>query len=108
RRRPPLVGFGAALEARVGLGRGDQLDDRLVAGEWAAPPVHGDVAEQPVLDLVPLGGAGREVAHRHLKAGLGRKPGQLSLPGADPIAVGPARIGTDPKYVRLEAQSTTG
>jgi hypothetical protein len=46
-----------------------------------------------MLDLVPLGGAGREVAHRHRKAGLCREAGQLGLPYADPIAVGSARIG---------------
>jgi hypothetical protein len=32
------------------------------------------------------------VAHRHLKAGLGRKPSHLGLPGPHPVAVGPARI----------------
>jgi hypothetical protein len=38
---------------------------------------------------------GGEVAHGHCKASLGGEAGQLGLPGADPIAVGPARIGTD-------------
>ena len=39
-------------------GGGDQLDDGLVAGQRPAAPVAGDLGEQPVLDLVPLGGAG--------------------------------------------------
>ena len=29
---------------------------RLVAGQWPPPPVHADVREHPVLDLVPLAG----------------------------------------------------
>ena len=39
-------------------GGGDQLDDGLVAGQRPAAPVAGDLREQPVLDFVPLGGAG--------------------------------------------------
>ena len=30
------------------------LHDDFVAGQGPAAPVHGDVGEQPVLDLVPL------------------------------------------------------
>lgn len=39
-------------------GGADQLDDGLVAGQRPAAPVAGDLREQPVLDLVPLRGAG--------------------------------------------------
>jgi hypothetical protein len=65
-----LVGVVALIELRVDLepgaggGRGDQVDDRLERDEWAPAPVLGDEAEQAVLDLVPLRGAGREVADR--------------------------------------------
>jgi hypothetical protein len=37
---------------------GDELDHGLVAGEGFAAPVDADVAEQAVLDFVPLRGAG--------------------------------------------------
>ncbi len=58
-----LVEFGPYRETGTGGGCGDELDDDLVAGEGPASPVHGDVGEQPVLDLVPLGCPG-QVAHR--------------------------------------------
>ncbi len=46
-----------------GLGRCtcDEIDDDLVRGKRATAPVLGDETEQPVLDLVPLAGAGRKV-----------------------------------------------
>jgi hypothetical protein len=49
-----FVESGVDVQAGVGCGRGDQLDDDLVAGEWLAAPVEADEAEQSVLDLVPL------------------------------------------------------
>jgi hypothetical protein len=65
-----LVESGVDVQAGVGRGRGDQLDHDLVAGEWLAAPVEADEAEQPVLDLVPLRGAGREVADLERQAGV--------------------------------------
>jgi hypothetical protein len=50
--------FGADSQAGAGGGGGDRVDDDLVAGQRPPTPVEGDVGEQPVLDLVPLGGAG--------------------------------------------------
>ena len=41
-----------------GLGRTDGLDDDFVAGQGPTAPVDRDEREQPVLDLVPLAGAG--------------------------------------------------
>jgi hypothetical protein len=57
----PGVEFGMDGQSGPCGGRGDGVDDDFVVGQTAAP-VHRDVAEQPVLDGVPLGGAGREVA----------------------------------------------
>jgi hypothetical protein len=66
-----LLGVGQAGGVFAGVqlggdgqpgGRGggaDQLDDGLVAGQRPAAPVAGDLREQPVLDFVPLGGAGQ-------------------------------------------------
>jgi hypothetical protein len=63
-----LVGVGARVQLGVDLkagaagGRGDQVDDDLDRDQWPGAPVAADEAEQAVLDLVPLAGAGREVA----------------------------------------------
>jgi len=45
------VQLGMGLKAGAGPGRADQLHDHLVAGKWATRPVHGDVGEEPVLEL---------------------------------------------------------
>ena len=42
---------------------GDQIDDDFVTHQGSPAPVLGDVAEHPVLDLVPLARSRREVAH---------------------------------------------
>src|SRR5215211_2330900 len=104
-----VVGVGDLLAGRIpvrvigalhgepggGLGRGDQLDDSAQVGEGTAPPVHRDEAEQPVLDPVPLRGAGRVVAHGDGQPGVGGQSREVPLPGSDPIAVGPAGVGGD-------------
>ena len=51
-----VVEFGADGESGPGGGRGDGLYDHLVAGQWPAAPVHRDVGEQPVFDLVKAPG----------------------------------------------------
>jgi hypothetical protein len=45
---------GLDTQTAAGAGRRNGLDDHLVAGQGPAPPVEGDVGEQPVFDLVPL------------------------------------------------------
>src|SRR5258708_2173988 len=64
------VGWGGPPGRGGGGGGGGGLEDALVAGQRPAPPVHRDRGEQPVLDPVPLGGAGREVTHRDAQPGL--------------------------------------
>ncbi len=48
------VEFGVDGQPVAGCGRRDTVHDDVVADQRAAAPVHGDVGEQPVLDLVPL------------------------------------------------------
>jgi hypothetical protein len=50
------AGVECALDRETGFGRGraDQFDDGKAIGKRPAAPVLRDVAEQPVLDLVPL------------------------------------------------------
>src|ERR1019366_9625766 len=54
-----LAGVEFGVDGHAGgRSRGaDQLDDRLVAGQRPAAPVPGDLREQPVFYLVPLGRA---------------------------------------------------
>jgi hypothetical protein len=52
-----VVQAGLHGQAGAGGGPGDAVDDHVIAGQRPAAPVHRDVGEQPVLDLVPLGGA---------------------------------------------------
>ena len=50
----PGVAFGVDLEPGACGRRADEVDDDLMAGERPTPPVHGDVAEESMLDPVPL------------------------------------------------------
>ena len=56
------VEFAAHGEAGFGGGGRDQLDDHAIADEWFGAPVLADEGEEPVLDFVPLAGAGRQMA----------------------------------------------
>ena len=109
-----VVEDGGDLQARRGGGRGDAGHGVFGGHQGPGPPGAGDVAEQPVLDLVPLGGAGREVAHRDLQAGLGGQRGQLVFPQPAPVAVGAAGVAGDQQPPRARvaqaalAPATTG
>ncbi len=67
----PGVEFGFDPQSAAGLRRRDGVDDDFVAGQRAAPPVHRDVGEESVLDLVPLRGARREVTDSDCQPCLG-------------------------------------
>ena len=56
------VQFGADGQATFGGGAADEIDDDFMADQWLPPPVHADVAEHAVFDLVPFAGAWGEVA----------------------------------------------
>src|ERR1700734_1851505 len=73
----------------------DEVDDRLVGAQRPAAPVDGDEREEPMLDLVPLARAGREVAHPDREAQLVGEALKLQLPASRPSAVAPASIGGD-------------
>src|SRR4051794_4529803 len=90
-----FVGFGVDAESGAGGGGADGLDDHFVAGQRPPAPVHGDVEEQPVLDLVPLRGTRWEVADGDRQAGAGGQRGQLGLPQPGAGAVGRATVGGD-------------
>src|SRR5262249_60396236 len=83
-----LIGVQPRLPHQPGLcgGGGDQGHDGLPARQRPTPPVVADVAEQPVLHLVPLARPRREVAHRHPQPRLVRPLLQRHLPQAVPPA----------------------
>ena len=57
-----LIQLGFDAQPRGGAGVADELDEGLEGAQRTPPPVLRDVAEQPVLDLVPLARARRKVA----------------------------------------------
>src|SRR5690606_25852665 len=63
------VELGSDLQTRARFGRSNQVHDGLMAEERPSSPVHGDVREQAVFDLVPLAGAGWEMTDRHVESG---------------------------------------
>ena len=85
--------------ARLGGGRRDQLEDHLVNGEGASAPVHADLREEPVLDLVPFAGAGRQVADGDGQTSLQCEAPELVLPGLNSIAIASTPIGADQELV---------
>ncbi len=52
-----------------------------------------------MLDLVPLAGAGRQVADRDGQPGLVGEAGQLDLPQPGAVAVGAAAVGGDQQWI---------
>src|SRR5450755_2747804 len=73
-----------ALDLQTGLGsrRADQFDDGKAICKWQAAPVLRDVAEQPVLNLVPFRCAGRIVVDADREPGLVGQLLQFELPNA--------------------------
>ena len=67
------VEFRLYLKPGLGSCVADAVDDGLVGRQRGAPPVRRDVAEESVLDLVPLARAGGEMTHVNGQAGLVRQ-----------------------------------
>jgi hypothetical protein len=62
------------------------------------------MAENAVLDLIPLAGSGWEVTHRNFELCLIRQFLQLNFPQPQAVAVTDARIGGDQQATRLGVQ----
>jgi hypothetical protein len=77
------VEFATHLQAGLGRGRVDQSDHRQTAGQRRAPPILGDVSEQAMLDLVPLGGPRRIMAGHKRDAGFIGQLLEFDLAGRD-------------------------
>jgi len=83
------------------------VGDDFVAGQRAGAPVVGEVAEQPVLDLVPCRGAGWDVADGDRQSGLGGQLGQLGCEHPGAVVVGSAGVSGDqqPGGVRVSRRA---
>src|SRR4051812_5263448 len=82
-------------QASPGGGCADQIHDDTVAHQRRGAPVLADEREQPVLDRVPLRGAGRQMMDRDGQTARISQPLQLPLPQPHPHAVRAAPIGRD-------------
>ena len=91
------LGLDAQPGGRAGVA--DQLDEGLEGAERTPAPVLRDVAEEPVLDLVPLARARREVRDVDAEAQVVGQALQRGLPAARPIAVAAAGVGGDVERV---------
>ena len=91
----PSIEFTAHGEAGFGRGRRDQLDNHPITDERRGTPILADTGEKPVLDFVPLAGAGGQVADRDLDAELVGQLLQFAFPQPDPRAVAAATVGGD-------------
>ena len=97
------AGVECTLDFQTGLGRGraDQFDHGKAIGQRSAAPVLRDVAEHPVLDLVPLRCAGRIVVDVDHEPGLVGQLLQLELPQPDPHPIAAAAVGHDHQFPRI-------
>src|SRR5215467_12944073 len=102
----PLADFspyriGCSIELRPNsqagcrCGRRNEVDNDLMADQWFTAPVLADKGEQAVLDLVPLAGTWRKVAHGDRPAKLVCKLLKLHFPQPGPGAVATPAIRCD-------------
>ena len=75
-----FVKAASDLEAGIGFGGGDQLDDDLMAEERLAAPIDADEREHAVFDAVPFAGAGRMMGDRDGKPGFVGELLEFGLP----------------------------
>ena len=80
--RWPRVESRSDAESLLGGRVRDQIHHDFMADERPAAPVLGDVAEHPMLDLVPFAGPRRKVAHGDAQPGVVGEPLQRYLPQA--------------------------
>src|SRR5882672_10093499 len=89
----PVSSSQRTVRPVFGGGGRDQLDDHAMADEGLGAPVLADEGEEAVLDLVPLAGAGRQVADRDVEAEFVGQLLQFAFPQPYPRAVAAAAIG---------------
>ena len=90
-----LIKTTAYRETGIGAGGGDEFDDDLVGEQGLSSPVSGYEGKEPMLDPVPLGCAGRQMANDQSEAGLVGQPLEFGLPQPAAGAVAAAAVGGD-------------
>src|SRR5579863_9282290 len=83
---------GLDAEPRLGHGVPDEAEDGFDPLEWSTAPVLRDVAEHPVLDLVPLARARRVVRDGHVEARLVGEALEFQFPQSGAVAVAAAAV----------------
>src|SRR6516165_10446184 len=107
---PLLIGVGIELgfyaQARPRSRAPNQVHYDRTTHQWPPPPVLGDVAENPVLDLVPLARPRREVTDGNPQTRLIGQTLQTDLPEPIAAAVAPPGIGRDQQLLGLRVDRT--
>src|SRR5712692_724407 len=94
-----LIKTTANGEAGIGARCSDEFDDDLVGKQRLSAPVAGYEGKETVLDPVPLGSTGRQMADDQSEAGLVGEPLELGLPQPAAGAVAAAAVGGDDQAV---------
>src|SRR5438445_4539070 len=76
----------------------NEVDNHCIADQGTTAPVLGDVAKQPVFDLVPLARPGREMADTDLQTRFVGKPLQGEFPETVTVAIASSRVHRDEQF----------
>ena len=95
------IELGLNLKTRLGLSIGDQIHDHLVARQGLATPILGDVRKHPLLDFVPLAGAGWKMATRDVQPALIGPLLQLLFPASTSPPLAAATGGGNEQFTGL-------
>jgi hypothetical protein len=82
-------------QSLLGSRMGDQVDDDVERGQWLTAPVQRDVAEHPVLNLVPFARTRRKMTHRDAHPQFVGQSLQGHCPQPPSTAITPSTIGCD-------------
>jgi hypothetical protein len=93
--------------ACLGGGASNQVHDHVLADQRPGAPVLCDVAEHPMLDLVPLAGPRWEVADGDLQADLVGQTLQFGLPQAGTLTVAAPAIRGDQEFLGCRIASSS-
>src|SRR4030095_1673787 len=100
-----MLGVEGAVDDQSGLGARttDQADNGFIVSQRLSAPVLADLAEESMLDGIPLGGPGRIVTNGHPQlVAINQFFLESQLPGVTTCAVAPA-VSLDRKRTRLNS-----
>ena len=90
-----LIALRFHLQPRVSGGGRDEFHDDFVTHQRFSPPILGDVAEEPMLDLVPLAGRWGEMTDADFQAEFAAQLCQTPFPEVATSAIAAAAIRRD-------------